>query len=54
MAWHIAHGTALATVLMTTAFALHARWRNTEGWRVFVAWLRAKKDRVCPRIEFVE
>lgn len=54
VAWHIAHGTALASIFVTVAIVLYAKWRNTEGWRVARAWLRAKKDRVCPRIEFVE
>ncbi|MFH1099201.1 MAG: hypothetical protein V1723_04790 [Candidatus Uhrbacteria bacterium] len=27
--------------------------RSSDAWRVLVAWLRAKKDRVCPRVEFV-
>lgn len=54
VAWNIAHGTALAATSVIVAFALRARWRNTEGWRVLKAWLHAKKDRVCPRIEFVE
>lgn len=54
VAWYVAHGTVLASMLLTVAIALYAKWRNTDEWRVACAWLRAKKDRVCPRIEFTE
>lgn len=54
VAWIIIHGVAFMVAVGVIAYVLRAKWRNTEGWRVFRAWLRAKKDRVCPRIEFVD
>lgn len=52
--WIVLHEVVLVMAFGIVAYALRAKWRSTEGWRVAHAWLRAKKDRVCPRIEFVE
>lgn len=54
VAWITIHELVLLVASGVVAVMFYARWRNTEGWRVLIAWLRAKKDRVCPRIEFVE
>lgn len=53
-AWIALHELALVVASGVVACVLRAKWRNTEGWRVFRAWLAAKKNRVCPRIEFTE
>jgi len=51
--WITLHGLiGLVVVLCCGAVAL-AWWRKTDTWRVLTAWLKAKKDRACPRIEFV-
>gem|GEM_PF-5907570 len=53
MGWITAHVTVFMLASLIAAVVLYAKLRNAEGWRVFAAWLKAKKDRVCPRIEFV-
>ncbi len=51
--WIITHGVVGSAVAITVIAFFSAWLRKTDTWRVFMAWLHAKKDRVCPRIEFV-
>lgn len=43
-------------ILLTLVLAgfLFDASRKSEGWSLFKAYLQAKKDGICPRIEFVE
>jgi hypothetical protein len=39
-------------LVLSALFGVYSAVRNTEGWQMTKAFLKAKKDRLCPFVEF--